>query len=347
MNRRSFICFLFHFCFLLLPLRVLAQDQVLNLYAWAGYIPDEVIQQFEKETHIKVNFSTYENNEVMYAKLRASKNAGYDIIIPYSSFADRMRRQHLLEPLDKKQLPNLKHLNPTFLHPAYDPDLTYNVPFVWGVTGIFVNKAYQPKIDSWSQLWSPRYKNQLLLLDDIRDVFAMGLLSLGYSVNDNNPAHLKAAFEKLKALMPNVRVFSSDAVISILIDEDATIGMAWNGDGFKASRENPQVQFIFPKEGFLIWVENLAIPKHAPHPVAAHAFINFLLRPDIAKKVALYSGYPTANLAGQQLLPPDIRNNPIAYPPDTILKKGQFVTDLDETSLALIEKYWEQLKMAE
>lgn len=332
---------------ILFPASVFAEEKVLNIYAWAGEIPPVIIQQFENETGIKVNFSTYENNEIMYAKLRAIKNPGYDIIIPYSSFVDRMQRQHMLTALDKSKLSNLKNLNPHFLHPAYDPTLSYSIPFIWGVTGIFVNDQYHEaaSIQKWSDLWSSHYRNQLLVLDDIRDIFAVALLTLGFSVNDKNPEHIKAAYLKLKSLMPNVKVFSSDAVISILIDEDATIGVAWNGDGFKASRENRHVQFIFPAEGFLIWVDNLAIPNGAPHKDAAYAFINFILRADVAKEVALYSGYPIANLAGQQLLPASIANNPIAYPPKDILSRGEFVNDVGEDILALYEKYWEQLKM--
>ena len=342
--KRLLSCMIFSALF---PLAAFADDKILNIYAWSGEIPETVIQQFENETGIKVNFSTYENNEIMYAKLRATKNPGYDIIIPYSSFVDRMRRQGMLDPLDKSKLPNLNNLNPNLLHPAFDPELTYSVPFIWGVTGIFANAHYHDTtpIKKWADLWEHRYENQLLMLDDIRDVFAVALLTLGYSVNDNNPEHIKAAYQKLKLLMPNIKVFSSDAVISILIDEDATIGVAWNGDGFKASRENHQVQFIYPEEGFLIWVDNLAIPKSAPHKEAAHLFINFILRADVARDIALYSGYPTANLAGQNLLPVAIRNNPIAYPPKEVLRRGEFVTDVGDHILKLYEAYWEKLKM--
>jgi spermidine/putrescine transport system substrate-binding protein len=170
-------------------------------------------------------------------------------------------------------------------------------------------------------------------------------LALGYSPNDSRPEHIKAAYLKLKELMPNVKVFSTETVVSIMIDEDATVGMAWNGDTSKASQENKNIKFIFPKEGFVIWVDNFSIPIHAPHKDTAYAFINFILRDDIAKEIALYTAFPIANLAAQKLLPEEIRNNPTIYPSKEILSHGQFQIDLGEKTLALYEKYWEELKM--
>jgi len=321
---------------------------ILNIYAWSGEIPDTLIRQFEKETKIKVNFSTYENNEILYAKIRAARSAGYDIILPSSYYVDRMLRQNMLAKLDKAKIPNLKHLDPQFVHPAYDPEMTYSVPFIWGTTGIFYNKAYftHPNITKWDDLWQKRFANTLMLLDDTREVFSIALLSLGYSANDKNEEHIKKAFEKLKLLMPNVKVFSSDTVVSIIVDEDATVGMVWNGDAYKASQENNNIEFIFPREGFVIWVDNLAVPANAPHKDAAYAFINFLLRPDIAKEIALNTNYPITNLSGKKLLPSAVQNNPVIYPPAAVLKKGQFQTDVGEETLAVYEKYWEELKMS-
>src|SRR5262249_731211 len=148
-----------------------------------------------------------------------------------------------------------------------DPGAQYSVPHVMGITGIFINTNYfaEKNIKKWSDLWDERFYNQLLLLDDTREVFSIGLLALGYSANERNPEHIKAAFLKLKELIKNVKVFSSETVAAIMIDADATVGSAWNGDAFKAVRENPDIKFIFPKDGFVIWVDNLCIPKSAPH----------------------------------------------------------------------------------
>ena len=173
----------------------------------------------------------------------------------------------------------------------------------------------------------------------------MALLMLGYSINDTNPAHIKQAYIKLRELMPNIRLFNTDAVTSILIDEDATIGIAWNGDLFKANLENSQLMFVYPKDGFEIWVDNFAILKSAPHKENAYQFLNFMLRPDIAKSVSININYATANLAAKNLMPPSIKNNSVLYPSAALLRHGQFETDIGDATFALYEKYWEQLKM--
>jgi len=324
-----------------------ADPNVLNIYGWSGIIPDAVIQQFEKETHIKVNFSTYDNNEMLYAKLRANKKAGYDLIQPSSYYVDRMRKQNMLEPLDKQQLINFHNINPEFLNHPYDPNNRYSIPLDWGVTGIFVNKDFfsPNSIQKWADLWDAKYQHQLMLLDDSREVFSIALLALGYSPNDTDPKHIEQAYLKLQALMPNVKLFNSDAIISVLIDEDATLGMAWNGDVYKASRENANLNFVYPKEGFVIWIDSFAIPKYAPHLQNAYQFLNFIMRADIAEKTSLLSGYPTANLAAQKRLPEALQNNPVAYPSHKTLKHGQYQSDISDETLSVYEKYWEKLKM--
>lgn len=334
-------------CLALFSINASAQEKILNVYAWAGEIPDTVVKQFEQETGIKVNLSTYENNEIMYAKLRALKHAGYDVINPSSYYIDRMRRQQMIQPLDKSKLSNIKNLNPALLKAAYDPGANYSLPHVMGVTGIFVNdKYFDPKsVQRWSDFWDKRFVDQLMLLDDTREVFSIALMDLGYSVNDRDPAHIREAYLLLKKLMQNVKVFSSETVTSILIDEDATVGMAWNGDVFKATKENSHVKFVFPKDGYVVWVDNLAIPTNAPHLENAYLFLNFMMRPEIAKEVALATNFSTPNLAAQRLLPENIRNNPIIYPSKSVIANGQFQTDVGDDTLTLLEKYWEQLKM--
>ena len=324
-----------------------ATENVVNVYTWAEEIPSSVIRQFEKETGITVHYTTYESNEAMYAKLRARKKSGYDLIEPSSYYAERMRHQNMIEKLDRTKLPNFKNIDPFFLNQAYDPQSQYSVPFIWGVTGLFLNKAYFSKHQAiqWSDLLDKQYANQLIFLDDAREVFSIALRMLGYSINDKNPEHIKQAYFKLKELLPNIRLFNSDAVISILIDEDATIGMAWNGDLFKAQQENNKLQFVFPKDGFEIWVDNFAILKDAPHRENAYQFLNFLMRPDIAKTVSLNINYATANLAARNLMPPDIKDNPVLYPSYAILRHGEFETDIGDPAFSLFEKYWEQLKM--
>lgn len=326
-----------------------SNDNILNLYLWSGEIPDTVIQQFERETHIKVNYATYDSNETMYAKFLAVDNPGYDIVQPSSYFIARMRRKDLLMPLDKSKITNWHYLNQSVLHPAYDPERTYSMPGIWGVTGIFVNtKFYDPsQIHAWSDFWQVKYNNKLLLIDDLREVFSVGLLSLGLSPNTHDPAQIKQAYQRLIDLLPNVKLFANDAVPSIIADDDAVIGMAWNGDVFSASQDNPNVTFIYPQDGFVVWADDFAIPRGAKHVENAYLFLNFIERPDINAEIIRSAGYPTGNDAAKQYLPKAMQESPILFPPAQDMQRAIWQTDMDDVTIGTYEHYWELLKLAD
>lgn len=325
----------------------MASAKVVNVYVWGGEIPKEVVQQFERETGIKVNFSTFDSNETMYSKLRASRKMIYDVIMPSAYYVERMQKFNLLHPLNHKKLPNLKYLEPTFVNNNFDPGNRFSVPFIWGATGIFYNTQHvKIPVDSWQALWKNSFRKQLLLLDDPREIFSIALISLGYGPNDTNPEHIKQAYEHLLELVPNIKLFASESVQAIMIDEDASIGTSWNGDAYKAKRENPSIRFSFPKEGFVIWVDCLAIPNGAPHLEEAYQFINFMLRPEIATLVAIKEGHAITNLAGKNLLPMSIKNDKIVYPELGVIKNGHFQRDIGDEIITLYNHYWEQLKLA-
>lgn len=318
--------------------------QIVNVYAWGGEIPASLIQTFEKKSHIKVNFSTFDSNEVMYAKLKTSDD--YDVILPSSYFIDKMRKEGLLEQLDKKKLTNFKYINPLFLYQPFDPQSDYSLPYLWGLTGLFYNKNYhQTAPKYWANLWNKKWRDQLLLLDDPREVFSIALMVLGYSVNDNQPAHLNEAYHKLLALMPNTKLFASNTIQALMIDEDITIGQAWNGDFLKAQRENKSLALTYPEEGFVISVDCFAISKKAPHKENAYHFLNFMLSPESSSIAALRSGFATTNRKGYELLPQEIRNNPLIYPPKETLKRGTFQMDIGESAEKLITNLWQKLKL--
>ncbi|KTC76102.1 spermidine/putrescine-binding periplasmic protein precursor potD (SPBP) [Legionella birminghamensis] len=320
---------------------------VVNVYVWGGEIPKTVVQQFENETGIKVNFSTYDSNETMYAKLKASSNTIYDVILPSGYFVERMKKQNMLHPIDPQKLPNLKNLDPVFTNNDYDRGNQFSVPMIWGLTGIFYNAGtIKSPPDSWAKLWEKQWQKQLMLLDDSREVFAIALMSLGFDPNDSDADHIRLAYEHLLKLVPNIKLFASDSIQAIMIDEDASLGTAWNGDAFKAQSENKAIQFIFPKDGFVIWVDCLAMPLNPPHPEEAYAFINFILRPDISSQIALKEGHAITNLAGRKLLPQSLQQNTLIYPPADILQRGHFQRDVGEETLLIYNQYWEQLKLA-
>lgn len=319
----------------------LLNAQVLNVYAWGGELPASLIQKFEAQTKIHVNYSTYDANETLYTKLKVSSNNVFDIILPSSYFVERMKKQNMLEKIDKKLLPNLKNLAPNFTNNGYDPYNAYSVPLIWGVTGIFYNQKWvSHPPNSWRELWSDKWRNKLLLLDDSREVFAIALLSLGLNPNTNDPQQIYRAFLQLKKLIPNIKLFASDNVQSILIDSDATLGSIWNGDAFKAQHENKNIEFIYPSDGFVIWVDCLAIPKNPPHRAAAYKFINFLLDPSNAKIIALEEGHAVTNKAAKNL------TNAIVYPNKKILSRGYFQRDVNDEALKLYNYYWQKLKLS-
>lgn len=322
-------------------------NPVVNVYSWGGEIPKSLIHQFERESGIKVNFSTYDSNETMYAKLKASRHAIYDVVLPSAYFVERMRKQDMLQPLDQQQLPNIKNLDERFINNDYDKGNHYSIPIIWGATGIFFSHHALPTPPKrWNELWAPQWRNQLMLLDDSRELFAMALISLGFEPNDTNPEHIKRAYKHLIQLVPNIKLFASDSIQAIMIDEDAIIGAAWNGDTFKAHTENKDIDFVYPEDGFVIWVDCLAIPKNPPHLREALQFINFMLTAEASAQIALKEGHAITNAQGKALLPLAMRNNPMIYPSEEVMKRGQFQRDVGEETLMLYNHYWEQLKLA-
>ncbi len=345
MKNGKFFIVLVMFWWIVTP-NLFANDNILNIYTWAGYLPDSVIQAFEAETGIQVNHSTYVNNEVLYAKLKANPDVGYDVVIPSTYFISRMVKQDMLQKIDKSKLFLLKNIDPVFLNKEHDPENEYGVPYLWNSTGIAVNTRYHSKesVLAWRDLWNSRYKNQLLMLDDAREIFAVALLTLGYSVNETNPVHIQSAFLKLQALMDNIKLFNLDAQRSIYLDEDITLGMGWNGDIFIAKQENSNLAFIYPTEGYIVALDCVAIPKGAKHVEAAHRFIDFILRGSVAKEISESTGFSTPNIVGRGLLPDNIRNDEILYPNAEILKRAHLLTDVGELA-PLYEKYYELLKL--
>ena len=324
---------------------IAAEKPTLVLYNWSEYLPKQVLRQFTKETGIPVRYSTYDSNEAMYAKVKTVKGVGYDLLVPSTYYVDRMRREGLLQKIDKAQLSHFGHLNPRLLNQSYDPNNDYSIPYLWGTTGIGYNADKIPagRLASWANLWEPAYKNKLLLLNDMREVFSMGLRTLGYSINTTDENQIRAAYEKLTELMPNVRVFDSESPKTKFLAGEVVAGMLWNGEVFQASQENPNVQYAYPKEGATLWVDSLVISAGAQHVDAAHQFIDFVLRPEIARQINEEVGYSSPNLAAIQLLPEKMRNNRAIYPTDEDLQNAEFQTDVGE-ALSIYDRYWQRLK---
>lgn len=323
---------------------IFANDKVLYVYNWSEYMPDSVISDFTKQTGIEVKYSTYDSNEAMYAKIKTAGGSSYDIIVPSTYFVNKMAKEGLLEKIDKKKLSNYKNLDEKLLYKPFDPKNDYSIPYLWGSTGISYNAALvENDVDSWENLWDAQYLNNVLLNDDMREVFGIALKILGYSANSANEKEIKEAYEKLKELMPNVKMFYSESQKQVYLNEEVKIGMNFNGEGFMANEENPDIKYIYPKEGALVWIDSLVIPKGAKNTENAHTFINYLLQPKVAKAISEEIGYASPNKEAIELLDEATKNNRIIYPNEEDLKNSEFQSDVGE-ALEIYEKYWEKLK---
>lgn len=326
---------------------LLADSHVVNVYNWTGYIPDTVLKLFTNETGIKVNYSTFDSNEQLYTKLKADPNIDYDIVVPSSYVVARMAKEGMLRKLDKSKLSNIKNLEPPLLNRSYDPGNQFSLPYMWGTASLIINtKYYSPAmITSWNDLWRPRFREQIAMTNSARDVFAIAFLRLGYSINDENPKHIREAYFELKKLLPNIISFADEGSQQLFVNEDVNIGMIENGEAMSVIRENPSFKYVYLKEGPIIWIDNMVIPKGAKHVGDAYRFINFILRPDIAKMISVGVGFSSPNRAAKKLLPEQVKNNPILYPPAAILEKGQVESAISNKANALYLHYWELLKL--
>jgi spermidine/putrescine transport system substrate-binding protein len=330
---------------LVLASQALAASKELYVYNWSEYMPDSVLEEFTAETGIKVIMSTYDSNEALYAKIKMVDAKGYDLIVPSTDYVARMRKEGLLMPLDKSKLSNLGNLDPKLMNRPFDPDNAYSVPYMWGSTAIAVNTndPDAASVTSFADLWKPELKGKLLLPNDMRGVLAMGLKRLGHSLNESDPAKVGQACDLLMPLVASVRVFDSDSPKQAMLNNEVQAAVLWNGEAYIAAGENPDIRYVYPKEGYSLWVDNLCIPVNAANVENAHVFIDYLLRPEVAAFICQEMGYSTPNLAAKAILPEEVRSNPIVYPSPEDMDLGEFETDLGEAVKAY-EECWMRLK---
>ncbi|PIE69838.1 MAG: spermidine/putrescine ABC transporter substrate-binding protein PotD [Deltaproteobacteria bacterium] len=331
--------------FLLLSTALNATGQELNLYIWSEYIPDEVVNDFTKTTGIKVRISTYDSNEAMYAKIKLV-GASYDLIVPSTYFVGLMRSQGMLQKIDKKKLTNFALLDKKFVGLPFDPDNDYSIPYMWGSTSLIVNtRALKGvSVTSYADLWKPELKGRLILPNDLREVLGIGLKVMGFSINETDPAHLEKAYEKLTHLMPQVRVFDADSPKQALLSGEVAAGVVWNGEAYIANGEDPDIVYIYPPEGYSLWMDSFCIPRDATNVEAAYLFLNYMLRPEISAWISKETGYSSPNAGAREQLEDELKNNPIIYPGDKDVERGEFLGYLDDATRKLYEKYWVKLK---
>lgn len=306
-----------------------------NVLNWSSYIPQEVIDEFEKEYGIKVNYGTYSSNEELLAKISSSKPGTYDVIFPSDYMVELMIKKDMLMPIDISKIPNYGNINNLFLNQKFDRNNKYSLPFLAATTVIAVNRdKIKNKIEGYNDLLREEYTNNIVLLDDQRIVIGMGLQASGYDMNETNIKRLNEGKEWLLKLNKNVKAFDSDSPKTFLITGEVDIGVMWNAEAIIAKDYNPNVEIIYPKEGFAISLDNYTIVKGAKNIDNSYKFINYLLRDDVNEKIT--EEYPYINTTNM--------NMNLDYEElEMVLNKASFVENIG-SSIADFDKIWAEIK---
>ena len=342
---------------------VAAQEKTVHVYNWSDYIDPKTLESFTRETGIKVVYDTYDNNEIVETKMLAGKS-GYDVVVPSGPFIQRLIPTNVLMKLDKSKLPNLKNMWPEISErlAVYDPGNLYAVNYMWGTTGFAYNVDQVAKVlgqeapvDSWDILMKPEFSKKLkdcgiYVLDSSEDMFPVLLNYIGLDPDSKQEADIRKAADALNKVRPEIRKFHSSEYIDMLANGSICLAIGYSGDLLQAKNRaeeaNNGVNIIYsiPKEGALIWFDNFVIPADAPHPDEAHAFINYMMKAEIAAANANHVHYASGALAARELIAEDIRNDPGIYPPDEILKRLFVNTIYDNKTQRIVTRLWTQIK---
>lgn len=318
----------------------------LNVYNWGEYIDPEVITMFEKETGIDVVYDEFEMNEEMYSKVETGA-VKYDVVCPSDYTIQRMIEADLLAELNYDNIPNIKYIGKDYLQSAeaFDPGNKYAIPYCWGTVGILYNKTMVDEpIDSWSAIFDEKYKNNILMINSVRDAMGIALKYLGYSLNSTDRDELEEATNLLKEQKPLVQSYVVDQVRDKMIGNNAAIGIIYSGEAIYTRRENPDLEYVVPKEGSNIWIDGWVIPKNSENKENAEKFINFLCRPDIALLNFDYITYSTPNTAARDLIEDeDIRNSTIAFPDSATISNCETFKYLGDAMTAYYDDKWREV----
>ena len=336
------------------------EEKVLNLSIWNDYLADDTIANFEKETGIKVSITNYGSNEELEAKL-APGNSGYDVVVPSASSYERQIKSGYYQKLDKGQLPNLKNMEPDIEArlAMHDPNNDYAVLHMWGTTGIGYNTKKvadamkNAPLDSWKLVFDPNVlknfkKCGVAVLDSATEMYSMTLAALGKDPNSQKQEDLDAATAAMVAIRPSIRYFDTQRMIGDLANGEICLAVGYNGDILQArdradeNKTGAEIKYVIPKEGTIIWFDSYLVPKDAPHPKNAHAFINYMLRPEVIAAVSNKVNYANGNKEASQFVNKEVLEDPGVYPPQEI--KAKLVPDLADTEegTRIMTRGWQQ-----
>ncbi len=319
-------------------------EKKLNVYIWSEYLPREVIDEFTRRTGIAVHYDLYDSNEPVLEKLQSGV-ADYDLVVPSDYMVRILIQLKLLRPLDKGRLRNLGNLDPRFLDRPFDPKNAYSLPYLWGTTGYGYDRAKAGRAeDSWAPLFDPANRGQILMLDDMRECFAVALKYLGHSLNSTDPAVLKQAADLLKKQKELVKTYNSGDYENILAAGDVWFAHGYNGQLAKVAAGDPRrFGFVLPKEGATLWIDSVCIPRRARNVESIYAFLDYILEPEVDARIVNGISYASANLPARRFIRPEILNDPAVYPPEEALAKCELLEDIGDAT-TILDEYWTEIK---
>jgi spermidine/putrescine transport system substrate-binding protein len=318
----------------------------LNLYIWSEYIDPEIVKAFEAKESCKVTIDLYEDNESMIAKLQGGGTSLYDVVVPGNYVIPVMVKLGLLAPLRKENIPNLANLDEKFVNPSFDPGNTHSVAYQWGTVGIYLRKKPNQKVDeTWGLLFdSGKKPGAFLLMDSIREMMGSALKYKGHSVNSTDKAQLQEVAKLLADAKKRSQGFEGGVGgKNKVLAKAVAAAVVYNGDAVKGTKDDPETYYFVPREGGILWVDNLAVPAKAPHRDAAEKFIDFILDAKIGAQLSNFNQYATPNKAAKAFVAPEDLANPAIYPPPEMMAKLEFVTDLGEDN-RLYDELWTAIK---
>ena len=315
------------------------EEKILHVFNWSDYIAEDTVPNFEKQSGIKVTYDVFDSNDVLETRLLAG-NSGFDVVVPSASFLERQIKAGVFQKIDKSQIPNLKNMDPDIMSRVglHDPNNEYAVPYLWGTTGIGYNEDKIKKIlgdarpDSWNYIYDPKLVAKfkdcgLSLLDAPDEILKTVLAWMGRDPNSQKEDDLKAAEAKLMPIRPFVRKIHSSQYIDDLANGDLCIAVGWSGDILQArdraaeAGQGVKIKYAIPKEGTIVWFDMLAIPADAKHPKNAHAFINYLMEPQVAANDSNFVNYANGNAASFPMVSDEVKNDPGIYPTPEVKAK--------------------------
>lgn len=319
---------------------------VITLYNWGDYIDPDLIVQFEEETGYQLEYETFDSNEAMLAKIEQGGTA-FDLAVPSDYMIELMIQKEMLIPLDHSKIQGMEFLDERFLNLPFDPNNHYSIPYFWGTLGILANETMIDvnQITSWQDLWREEFKDSLLLYDGAREVLGLALQAKGHSLNDRETAHLNEARDDIWRLLPNVRGFVADEIKMYMAQGEAAMAVTFSGEASAAMEEDDRLVYIIPQEGSNIWFDNLVIPKTARNLEGAYAFINFMLRPEVAAQNAEYIGYSTPNKKALDYIDSELFNNPAFYPDEETIEELEMYLNLGQDVLIQYNNLYLEAKM--